>query len=346
MKKWLALLMAVIFIFAVTGCGGPTAPADEVEDAVDLAEDQIVFMITDMGGIDDASFNEITWAGLDRFGQEFDGWTARYIESAATEDYIPNMRAALEAGSDLIWAVGYMMADDLDDIATDNPDQKFGIVDWAQDELRSNVAYVVFHEHEGSFLVGMVAGLMTESNRVGFVGGMEGDLIKKFEVGFRAGVYAVNPDAEVMVQYAQSWIDTEKGEQIATQMIGAGADVIYQAAGGVGIGVAEACKNAGVWFIGVDKDQSFLAPEYTLTSMLKRVDNAVYTISVANKDGQFPGGQVMAYGLAEGGVDYVQSEFIPADIITMVEEIKAKIIAGELEVPFTEEGFETFVAAQ
>ncbi len=344
MKKWLALFFAIALLFAVAGCGNGDVEDENGNGGEEPAADSLVYMVTDMGGVDDASFNESAWAGLKRFGDEIAGWVGRYIESNATEDYNPNLREAMEAEAQLIWGIGYMMADDLDAVALDYPDQKFAIIDWAQDDLRDNVAYVVFKEHEGSFLVGMIAGLMTESDKVGFIGGMEGDLIKKFEVGFRAGVHAVNPDAEVLVQYAQSWVDTEKGEQIATQMVGAGADVIYHAAGGVGIGVAEACKNADIWFIGVDQDQSALAPDNALTSMLKRVDNAVFSVSKALADGQFPGGQVKVLGLAEGGVDFVKSQFIPADILAEVEEVKQKIIDGDIEVPFDEAGLTQFKA--
>lgn len=208
------------------------------------------------------------------------------------------------------------------------------------------MAYVLFKENEGSFLVGMIAGLTTESNVIGFIGGMEGDLIRRFEVGFRAGVHYVNPDAEVLVQYAQSWVDTEKGAQIANTMIGQKADVIYHAAGGVGMGVAEACKDKDIWFIGVDQDQSALAPEHTLTSMLKRVDNATYSISKALAEGKFPGGTLAHLGLAEDGVGYVKSEFIDEETVAKVEEVKQKIIDGEITVPDTLEGLEEFIAGQ
>ncbi|HHX87873.1 MAG TPA: BMP family ABC transporter substrate-binding protein [Firmicutes bacterium] len=334
MKKWLSMLLALTLTVMAAGC------ATEQGDSV---EDKLVYMVTDIGGVDDASFNQSAWEGLKRFKDEIDGWTVNYIESKSDEDYKPNLHAAVDSGAELIWAIGYMMADYLDRVALDYPDQKFAIIDWGTEgDLRENVAYVLFRENEGSFLVGMIAGLTTESNIIGFVGGMEGDLIRRFEVGFQAGINYVNPDAENLVQYAQSWTDRAKGKQIATTMIGQGADVIYHAAGGVGIGVAEACSNNRVWFIGVDKDQSELAPDYTLTSMLKRVDSATYSISKSLVDGDFPGGTLAHLGLAEDGVGYVQSEFISEQIITRVEEAKQKIIDGRLEVPDTLEDLDSF----
>jgi len=339
-KKWLALFLVLVLVLVVAGCAPNTEPGTEPD------EDKLVYMVTDMGGVDDASFNESAWKGLERFKDEIEGWTADYIESKSDEDYNPNLRTAVESGAELIWAIGYMMADHLDAVAADNPEKNFAIIDWGQENLRDNVAYVLFKENEGSFLVGMIAGLTTESNVIGFIGGMEGDLIRRFEVGFRAGVHYVNPDAEVLVQYAQSWVDTEKGAQIANTMIGQKADVIYHAAGGVGMGVAEACKDKDIWFIGVDQDQSALAPEHTLTSMLKRVDNATYSISKALAEGNFPGGTLAHLGLAEDGVGYVKSEFIDEETVAKVEEVKQKIIDGEITVPDTLEGLEEFIAGQ
>ncbi|MTI94490.1 MAG: BMP family ABC transporter substrate-binding protein [Firmicutes bacterium] len=339
--------MAVVMVFALAACGGGEEPADDNgdngNDVQPPEDDKLVYMVTDMGGVDDESFNQSAWEGLTRFKNEIDGWTADVIESHQEDDYTPNLRAAVSADAELVWAIGYMMAEQLDAVAADNPDGNFAIIDSASEELLDNVAYVVFKEHEGSFLVGMIAGLMTESDTIGFIGGMEGDLIIKFESGFRAGVHAVNPDAEVLVQYADSWGDTARGNQIATNMIGQGADVIYHAAGGVGIGVAEACDDNEVWFIGVDMDQSHLT-EYTLTSMIKRVDTATYEISKQLAEGNFPGGTVRDLGLAEEGVGYVQSEHIPSEVIDQVEDLKQKIINGELEVPFTRDAVDEFKA--
>lgn len=330
MKRLAALLLTLTLVAALAACGGS-------------ATEKKIYMVTDMGGVDDASFNESAWNGLVEFGNLADDWEVDYIESNAEEDYIPNLTNAVDSGSQLTWAIGYMMADHLDQVAQDYPDKSFAIIDWAQDDLRDNVAYVVFNEHEGSFLVGLIAGLTTESNVIGFIGGMEGELIIKFESGFRAGVHAVNPEAEVIVQYAQSWSDTTMGEQLATQMIQAGADVIYHAAGGVGMGVAEACKNNDVWFIGVDADQSHLAPDHTLTSMLKRVDVAVRDISKAYVDGNFPGGTVQVMGIEQDGVGYVQSQFLSQQVIDLVEEYRQKIIDGEISVPYTRAQVDEFI---
>lgn len=321
-----ATLALVLAVGSLVGCK-PAAPAEK----------GLVIMVTDQGGVDDRSFNQTAWAGLTSFGKanaakvDYD-----YVESNTEDDYAPNLTAAVDKGAGLVWAVGYMMAPQLDDAAKSNPDTKFGIIDSApadEADALANVAYVVFKEHEGSFLVGLIAGLTTETNNVGFVGGMDGVVIQKFEVGFRAGVKAANPDATVQVQYAEAWDNISKGEQIATTMIKGGADVIYHAAGGTGIGVAEACTKEKVHFIGVDVDQSDLSP-YTLTSMLKRVDAAMDTISTDWLNDKFEGQKIHVLGLAEDGVGYVyDAEKISDEVKAVVDDYSAKIKSGDLTVP-------------
>jgi basic membrane protein A len=340
---------------ALVGCTKKETPAPETNNPapqVDTAKDKVV-MVTDMGGLNDRSFNESSWEGLDKtFRAEYGskGVTVQALESKTQDDYTPNLTAAVNGGSDMTWAIGYMMADALEKDAGQFPGQHFGIIDSGApaENAKSNVAYVSFKEEEGSFLVGVVAGLMTKSNKVGFVGGMSGDLIKKFEVGYRAGVLTVNPKAEILVQYAESWTDDAKGETIATTMYNQGADVIYAAAGNCGQGVARAAtkKGAGFWFIGVDKDQYDLAPANTLTSMMKRVDVATYSITKAWYDGTFPGGKTTILGLAEDGVGLAPSsnKNTPQDVVDKANSYGAKIKAGEITVPSTEATLTTYVA--
>jgi basic membrane protein A len=333
-------MVVVLAMGLLAGCT-PQAPA------VDVNRDQVT-MVTDMGGINDKSFNQSAWEGLEKFGNEYAEIAVNYLESTTTENYVPNLSTAVEQGSDLTWAIGYMMADQLATVAGSNPDSKFAIIDSAPataEDAQSNVAYVLFKEQEGSFLVGVIAGLTTQNNVVGFVGGMSGGLIEKFESGYRAGVASVNPDATVLVQYAESWTDDQKGEQIATTMINQGADVVYAAAGSVGVGVARACQAEEKWFIGVDKDQSKEFPDnpYVLTSMLKRVDQAVYDVTKNWADGKFNGGETLVLGLTEQGVGYVKDK-VPEEIQAKADEYAAQIADGSLVVPASHEELATFVA--
>lgn len=324
-KVLLAGLALVLVVASLAGC----TPAP--------AELKKVTMVTDQGGVDDKAFNQAAWAGLEKFGEANKSKvTVDYVESNSEQDYAPNLTAAVDQGAGLVWGVGYMMATQLDEAAKNNPETQFGIIDSAPadpDEALPNVTYVVFKENEGSFLVGLIAGLTTKTNNVGFVGGMSGGVIEKFEVGFHAGVKAANPDATVQIQYAEDWGAIAKGEQIATTMINNGADVVYHAAGGTGIGVAQACDKAKVHFIGVDVDQSDLTP-YTLTSMLKRLDTAINTISDEWLNGKFEGKKIHSLGLAEDGVGYVYDpEKISDEVKAVVEDYSAKIKSGEIVIP-------------
>jgi basic membrane protein A and related proteins len=314
-----------------------------------------VGMVTDTGGVDDKSFNQSAWEGLTQFGEEFDipetaGY--KYLQSDSDSDYQPNLKKLTREGVDLAFGIGFLMAGDVKEVALQKPDSKFAIVDMVVTDddgnLIPNIANITFAEEEGSFLVGVVAGLQTKSNKVGFLGGVEFDLIKKFENGFKAGVKAVNPNADILVQYAGSFTDVAKGQLIAASMYGQGADIVYHAAGGTGLGVfAEAKdrkkKGEDVWVIGVDKDQHAegLPENVTLTSMVKRVDTAVYEVSKLTKEGNYPGGQVLSFSLKDGGVGIAPTtENVSQDALAKVEEYKTKIVNGEISVPKNDEEFE------
>lgn len=310
-------------------------------------------MATDMGGVNDASFNQSAWAGLQKLNKEFTDAKVKvsYQESTAQEQYSPNLRALVDTKkSELTWAIGYMMAADLKAIADQFKDKKFAIIDSApgpDEKAQTNVTYVTFKEEEGSFLVGYVAGATTKTGKVGFIGGMTGDLIKKFESGFKAGVKAARKDAVISVAYAESWIDSGKGEQLATGMYNQGIDVIFHAAGGTGKGVFDAAvkKGAGFWVIGVDQDQKALAPKNTLTSMMKRVDSATYQVSKDFVNGKFDGGKVITLGLKEDGVGISESSraTLSKEILTKVDEFATKIKSGELKVPSTYALYDEYV---
>ena len=228
-----------------------------------------------------------------------------------------------------------MLADATRDAATANPEQKFAIIDDSTNADLANVACLMFAQEQASYLVGLVAGYVTETKTVGYVQGMVSDAMNLFGIGYITGVKEACPDAEVLQYNANSFNDVAGGSTAAKDMITKGADVIYHAAGGTGIGVISTCDEEGIWAIGVDTDQSVNAPDHVITSAMKRVDTASQDISKAVKDGTFVGG-VHLYDLSNGGVDLAPTRtHIPEDVLKKVEDAKAAIIDGKFTVPTT-----------
>ncbi len=301
-------------------------------------------MVTDVGGVNDQSFNQSAWEGLQRVEKDF-GIKVAYKESKQDADYAPNMETLTDAGFDLIWGIGFLMGDAIKATAQINPDQKYAIIDFAYGpETPKNVTGVVFQEEQPSFLVGYIAGKMTKTNKIGFVGGIKFPLIERFEYGYMAGARMANPKCEVLSQYAESFTDAAKGKAIANNMYQKGADIVFHASGGVGDGVIEAAKEKGKWAIGVDKDQNFLAPDNVLTSAMKRVDNAIYDVGRKLKDGQWKGGETMVYNLSNDGVGIAPTskKHVPADILAEVDQLVARIKKGDFKVPSTKVEFDAF----
>ena len=293
------------------------------------AEPAIIF---DLGGKFDKSFNEAAFNGAERWAQETGG-TYKELEMQDEAQREQALRRLAEAGSNPVVMTGFAFGDALSKVAPDFPDTKFAIIDMVVDA--PNVKSVVFNEHEGSYLVGMMAGLASKTGTVGFIGGMDIPLIRKFGCGYAQGVKAVNPDATVVLNMTgttpAAWNDPVKGAELAKGQKAQGADVIYAAAGGTG--VLQAAADEGILSIGVDSNQNYLHPGKVLTSMLKRVDNAVYE---AFKEGTdlTPGINVM--GLANDGVGYAMDEnnapLVTADMQATVDAAAAKIKSGELVV--------------
>ena len=303
-----------------------------------------IAMVTDVGGVNDQSFNQSAWEGLQRVEKDF-GIKVSYKESKQDADYAPNMETLTDAGFDLIWGIGFLMGDAIKATAQINPDQKYAIIDFAYGpETPKNVTGVVFQEEQPSFLVGYIAGKMTKTNKIGFVGGIKFPLIERFEYGYMAGARMANPTCEVLSQYAESFTDAAKGKAIANNMYQKGADIVFHASGGVGDGVIEAAKEKGKWAIGVDKDQNFLAPDNVLTSAMKRVDNAIYDVGRKLKDGQWSGGETVVYNLSNDGVGIAPTskKHVPADILAEVDQLVARIKKGEFKVPSTKAEFDAF----
>ncbi len=265
------------------------------------------------------------------------------METGEGTDREAAMRQLAAGGSQLVFGVGFLFSDDIRQLATEFPSVKFACVDYTVKEgetLPPNLAALKFKEEEGSYLVGALSGLLTRTRTVGFVGGMEIPLIKKFEAGYRAGVRAVDPEVHVIVKYAgttgTAFKDPTKGKELALAEYQQGADIIFHASGSTGHGVFEAARDHGKLAIGVDSDQYDEAPGHVLTSMVKHVEVAVFNTIKAAASGQFRGG-VQVFGLAEDGVGWVydtrNQSLIPAAAKDRVDSLRAEIIAGRIHVP-------------
>ncbi|HEY3365608.1 MAG TPA: BMP family ABC transporter substrate-binding protein [Symbiobacteriaceae bacterium] len=332
-RKWVAFALALTVIFSLlAGCSSAGSKGGFK-----------VGMSTDIGGLNDDSFNASAWRGLNKAHSDL-GAEIKAVESKRNEDYEVNFRTLMDLKYDLIWGIGFLMHDAVDGLAKANPNQKFAIIDSVV-ENRPNVASVVFKEEEGSFLMGVMAAKTTKSKVVGFVGGMDFDVIHHFEGGFKAGVKAVDPSIKVITVYSGKFDDPVKGKSDALSIISQGADVIFHAAGFTGKGVIEACAEKKVFAIGVDSDQNALAPDWVISSMMKQVDNAVFSVSKAAKEGKFQGGQVVVMGLKEGGVGYAPKTLwakMPSDTKALVDKWADAIKGGKVTVPNDAKKFESW----
>ncbi|PRX33575.1 basic membrane protein A [Orenia metallireducens] len=377
-KRNLIFLSLILALTLLVGCagGGEQPPQDTPqEDGQKAASDLKVGIVLSSGGKGDKSFNDSSLRGLDRAKEEGLIAEYKYIEPKEVAAAEKGLRFLAQQGYDLVIGVGFMQKDAVDTVSKEFADTKFAIIDDVVDN--PNVASLTFKEHEGSFLAGALAALLTTHEEieginaeevVGFLGGMDSPLIHKFELGYTSGVDYINEtegtDVKVKINYTGSdpsaFNDPAKGKEIALAQYNAGADIIYHASGGTGIGLFEAAAQTGNYAIGVDSDQDWNQPGYILTSVLKKVDNAVFATVKAVKEGNFEAG-LKEYGLEEKGValtplteagvtvkaaqeagditaeDVAKIEGlkakIPAEIKDKIEDIKSKIIAGEIEVP-------------
>ena len=328
-KKVMAAVLTAAMVASVSAMPQMVAAADD---------EFKIGLITDVGGVNDGSFNQSAWEGLEKAGEEL-GVEVNYLESATDADYQPNMETFVDEDYDLIISVGYMLADATREAAEANPDTKFAIIDDSSIDL-PNVTSLMFKAEQASYLVGYVAGLTTKTNNIGFVVGMTNETMNQFGYGYCAGAIDANPDITVQQFNANSFADSATGKTMANTAITNGADIVFQAAGATGLGVIEACQEAGVYVIGVDSDQSSIAPKTVLTSAMKRVDNAVYDAVQELIDDKLEGG-VQTFDLAAGGVDIAPSQdLISDDVIKAVDEVKEKIISGDVVIPDNKDDFE------
>jgi basic membrane protein A len=337
MTKKLSLVVIILAALFAPACSGVIGKRDESGGKLRVG---IVF---DIGGKDDKSFNAAAWEGVKRAKEEL-GIFLRDVEPGDPTSIEPSMRAFAERGYNLIIGVGFAQAPIMNDVAHDYPDLNFAIIDGVID--MPNVASLIFKEHEGSFLVGMIAARTTRTGKIGFVGGMDIPLIHKFEIGYAEGARYANPKIEVFDNYVgvtdAAWNNPGKGKELAKAQIERGADVIFQAAGNSGLGVFDAAEEVNKLAIGVDSNQNWVKPGFILTSMIKRVDVSVFNSVKDMVEGHFKGG-IHELGLENDGVGYALDaynrdlasyplSYIPQAVLDEVERAKQDIIAGRIKV--------------
>jgi basic membrane protein A len=334
-KKVMAVIAATLALGTIlVGCGSQASSQGTKHSAA---------LVTDGGGIDDKSFNQSAWEGLESWGKSHDlkkgvnGYN--YAQSSDDADFQPNINKLIKAKYATIFGIGYKLDNAISSAAKQNPKTNFAIIDSVVSG-RKNVASVTFKTEQSSFLAGVAAAETTKTNKVGFVGGMQSDVIKTFEAGFKQGVKAVNPNIKVDVKYAGSFTKADVGQSLATAMFNNNEDVVYHAAGGTGAGVFTAAKNAAksgkkVWVIGVDQDQkadgAYKGGNVTLASAVKKVGTAVKDLSNQAMKGKFPGGKTVTYDLKDNGVGLVNDN-MSTKAWKAVQSYQQKIENGTIKV--------------
>ncbi|KEI14782.1 lipoprotein [Clostridium novyi B str. ATCC 27606] len=373
-RKLIACIATIAMVGSLfVGCGNAANPNGEKkgEPKQEQKSSIKVGLATDEGGLNDKSFNQSADRGLKKAKKEL-GAEYKPIESKGKESYVQNLQLlSQDFGADLTFAVGYQMKKSLEDVAKGAKNKNFALID--EKINLPNVQSLLFKEQEGSFLVGVIAAKITKTNKLGFIGGKEGDVVGRFEAGYVAGAKSINPNIKFDIRYADSFADSNKGYELAKSEYNAGCDIVMHAAGGVGIGLFQATselKKAGknVWAIGVDMDQALSLlddkgkPQYAdviLTSMVKKVDVAVFEAVKEVKEGKFKGGIVKNFGLKENGVEIAQSSRgnapddmkkyvkgnVPKDIIELSDKYSEAIKSGKIVVPATPKEAKAFKGA-
>jgi basic membrane protein A and related proteins len=329
-----AILALTLGTFGLGGCGNHRGPRPG----------QLTLgMVTDVGGLGDRSFNDSAYRGL-LMSRSNLGAYVQVLQSRSAADYEPNLNALTNLHFGMIYAIGFLMSLDLDQVAKQNPQQRYAIVDAVVDD--PNVVSITFREQDGSFLAGALAAMMSPAHHIAFLGGEDIPLIEKFEAGYIAGAREIDRDVRVDVKYAGSFDDVAAGKELATLLFDGGADIIYTAAGKVGLGAIDAVKSRdGDYIIGVDSNQDALAPGKILTSMVKRVDVAVFDVARALQDGKPMRGHVV-FGLKDGAIGLTDFRYTRAQIgpqrIARLRQIASAIVQGTIVPPDTRPALAAF----
>ena len=331
----IALLAALVL--ALGACGGDDEQAAEPTTG---SEDALkVGLITDLGQLNDRGFNQLAYQGLKRAQREL-AVEGRVLESKSASEYVPNMTTLARQGFDVIIGVGFAQGDAIASAAQRFPDTKFVIIDVDQTALKgkpANVVGMLFREEQVGYLAGYLAALQAKrtsgADVIGSVGGFKEPPVDRFIAGYQAGAEAAAPGIETLNGYSSDWDDQAKCKELALNQIAAGAQVVFQVAGGCGLGALDAARERSVWGIGVDADQSFLGP-HVLTSALKKVDEGVFRTIRSVQDGTWKGGRNLTFGLAEDGVGLgTVSKRVPPGDLEQLDRVRERIAAGEVEVP-------------
>jgi basic membrane protein A and related proteins len=340
-KRGLALLLLA---FVAAGCGGSSSKsgggtASTTAPSTTSGKQIKVGLVTDIGGLNDRSFNHLNYVGLLRAQKEL-GVSGRVLESHQNSDYVPNLSTLAQQHYDLAIGVGFLMADAVDTVATKFPTVSFAIVDFSQAALKhkpKNVLGILFKEQESGYLAGYLAGLVVKHQGgkqiVSTVGGQKIPPVDRYIAGFQAGAKAADPGIKTLNSYSQDFVDPAKCKEIALNQIGAGSQVVMQVAGGCGLGALDAAKEKHVWGIGADADQSFLGP-HILTSALKKDDVAVFKTIHSVQDGTFKGGHDVVFDVKSGAAGLGKiSPKVPKDIVAKVMAKQKDIAAGRVSIP-------------
>jgi basic membrane protein A len=346
--QWIAALLACGLLAVGLACGGDddggSAGGDTTtgETTTASGEDVNVGLVSDVGRFNDRSFNQSALEGLQRAEQDF-GLTGRPVESRQTSDYVPNLSTLAREGFDLSIAVGFLLAEATNTAATRFRDSNFAIIDYSVKappfKTNPNVQGLTFATNENSFMIGCLAGLMVERQGgrqvISAVGGIKLPTVDIFIAGYRAGARECNPQVRTLIGYSQDFVAQDKCKEIALNQIAQGSQVIFQVAGGCGLGALDAAQERDKWGIGVDRDQSNLGP-HILTSAVKRVDQSVFLTSQAVVNGEFQGGTDAVFDLENEGVGVGKiSDQVPQEFIDRMNEVKDQLISGELMAPAT-----------
>ena len=331
-------LTAIMMSSLLVGCSSKTESNEDVYK---------IGMISDTGGVNDESFNQSTWEGLQQAQEKYgkDKVQVKYVESSQEADYTPNIETFVEEDLDLIIGVGYKMAGAIEEASKNYPDVQFAIIDHSYEKQPENVTSLIYEDNTAAYLAGLVAAKKTETNKVAFIGGIKSATLDKFEYGFRAGVKAANPNCELTVRYLNSFSDSALAKSVANQMHKDGVDVIYTAAGAAGTGAIEAAKENNKMAIGVDVDQSPLAPDNIISSTMKNVNVSIVNLVGEILEDNYQGGQVIVNTLASGGVGLSDTtkDHVSKDILDYVNEQAGKIKSGEIVVPENEKQYNEIV---
>lgn len=310
------LLMATVVVVGIVGLVGCDKESKQVEEKDNFK----ITLVLDKGGVNDQSFNQSAWEGAQEAEKEFGNVEVSYLESTKDDDYLANIETAVDNDSDLIIGVGFQLTEAIGQAAELYPEENFAVIDGTYENILDNVKPILFNEEQSGYTVGLIAGKMTKTNKLGFIGGMDIPSVTNFLVGFEKGVKEVNPNAQISSQYANSFTDASKGKAISQLMVSNGADIIFTAGGGVNNGVIETCQDTNTKAIGVDMPTSHISPDVVLTSALKNVGTGVKTIIKDLVEGNFKGGEASIFDLSNNGVGYEETALIPEDIKSFVDE--------------------------